>query len=376
MSRHWSDNSSTVTDCSAVSEYDEHAIELEVDSMFSMIQKDMKEFKKQSDESKTRLKRPTKAKHRAFVAVCSPHSVSRLSKKCQSLQKPAFHFFRRKRSSVVVTTDFALDSTIRDLAKSHECDELVLVVSGHIEAIDFDVPSNFRVLMVLRCGFGSNAKKYLHLDGSSTFCGSMIQRWAQKERRRRLFLGPAVLIDIDPEEKSWANSEQAFKQTLSSREKIRIRRHVEKMKKTSVDDGEWWKRWRGSLASILGILACGAKLAVSIKASAGGALFQFQYGLLNIKAGAACAEASAFMTAAGPAVLIGVGVAAAVYYVPWDSILEWLGGILSWLSDGFIAIWEMFKDWMASGNQSHNNYQRRRERKGNARVPRPMDFSF
>ncbi|KAF0318688.1 hypothetical protein GQ607_014104 [Colletotrichum asianum] len=359
----WSDNSSTVTGFSAVSEYDEHAIKLEVDSMLSMIRKDMKKFKEQSDESKTRLKRPTKAKHRAFVAVCSPHSVSRLSNKCQSLQKPAFHFFRRKRSSVVVTTDSALDSTIRDLAKSHECDELVLVVSGHLEVIDFDVPSNFRVLMVLRCGFGSNAK-------------SMIQRWAQKERRRRLFLGPAVLIDIDPEEKSWANSEQAFKQNLSSREKTKIRRHVEKMKKTSVDDGEWWKRWRGSLASILGILACGTKFAVSIKASAGGALFQFQYGLLNIKVGAACAEASGFVTAAGPAVLIGVGVAAAVYYVPWDSILEWLGGILSWLSDGFIAIWEMFKDWMAGGNQSHNDFQRRRERKGNSRVPRPMDFSF
>ncbi|KAF4822815.1 hypothetical protein CGCTS75_v010563 [Colletotrichum tropicale] len=359
----WSDNSSTVTDFSAVSEYDEHALKLEVDSMLSMIQEDMKKFKEQSDESKTRLKRPTKAKHRVFVAVCSPHSVSRLSNKW-------------KRSSVVVTTDFALDSTIRDLAKSHECDELVLVVSGHIEAIDFDIPSNFRVLMVLRCGFGSNAKKYLHLDGSSTFGGSMIQRWAQKGRRRRLFLGPAVLIDIDPEEKSWANSEQAFKQTLRSREKTRIRRHVEKMKKTSVDDGEWWKRWRGSLASILGILACGTKFAVSLKASAGGALFQFQYGLLNIKVGAACAEASGFVTAAGPAVLIGVGVAAAVYYVPWDSILEWLGGTLSWLSDGFIAIWEMFKDWMASGNQSHDDYQRHRERKGNSRVPRPMDFSF
>ncbi|KAK2735465.1 hypothetical protein CKAH01_01846 [Colletotrichum kahawae] len=355
MSRRWSDNSSTITDFSAVSEYDEHATEREVDAMFSMIREDMKVFKELSKESKTSLKRPTQAKDRVFVAVCSPHSVSRLSKKCQSLRKPAFQFWR---------------------TKIHECVELVLVVSGHHEVIELDVPSNFRVLMVLRCGFGSNAKKYLHLDGASTFGGSMIQRWAQKEHRRRLFLGPAVLIDIDPEEKSWANSEQAFKQNLSSREKTRIRRHVEKMKKTSVDGGEWWKRWRGSLASILGILACGAKLAVSIKASAGGALFQFQYGLLNIKVGAACAKASAVMTAAGPAVLIGVGVAAAVYFLPWDSILEWLGGVLSWVSDGFIAIWEMFKDWMASWNQSHKDYQRRWEEKGNGRVPRPMDFSL
>ena len=105
----------------------------------------------------------------------------------------------------------------------------------------------------------------------------------------------------------------------------------------------WWKKWRGPLASILGVLAGSAGFAGAVTAAAAGAYVSFVWDSMSLKAGAVAGTVTG--AACGGAVLLGAGVAAAVYFMPWGSVFGVLRSALSWLWAKVVSLWERFESW-------------------------------
>ncbi|KAK1569360.1 uncharacterized protein LY79DRAFT_496530, partial [Colletotrichum navitas] len=223
---------------------------------------------------------------------------------------------------------------------------LVIVVSGHFDSISFHVPRTIRVLVVIRCGFGSNINHQLCISGDSSFRNTELQEWQYTRHKGILYLGPGVGISIDLDRAQWAHARQAFQRGFTDSEKRRLERHFNMMR-NKPRNGEWWEEWRGRVASIMGILSGGVKLAASVKASAGGGFFHLQYGMLSLKAGGAFVKGAAIISAAGPAVLVGVGVAAAIYFVRWDKPFSWFERRFPWLLNKLRDIWSIIQNWLS-----------------------------
>ncbi|KAK1960082.1 hypothetical protein LY78DRAFT_741352 [Colletotrichum sublineola] len=279
MPKQWSGNWSTIASVSSSSDVTNYDPEPETNAMYGILQSEVENFEEASKVFKENVGRPLLAKNRAIIAVCSIHSYD-------------------------------------------ECQELVIVVSGHFDSIEFHVPRHIRMLMVLRCGFGSNFNGQLCISGDSTFGNTELQEWQYKQDKGMLFLGRSVGISIDPAGEQWTNASQSFRRDFTESEKRRLERQFDKMRNKTVH-GEWWQEWRGRVASIMGILSGGAKLVGSIQASTGGAFFHLPYGMFSLKAGAAYAEGAVIASATVPAILVGVGVAAAVYFMPWEKLFGW-----------------------------------------------------
>ncbi|KAJ0277262.1 hypothetical protein CBS470a_010366 [Colletotrichum nupharicola] len=94
----------------------------------------------------------------------------------------------------------------------------------------------------------------------------------------------------------------------------------------------------------------------------GGVYVKYAFGFHALELGAAGAKAATVVTAAGPAVVMGVTAAAAVYFIPWESLMDWLKGALSFLWGKVCAVWERFKDWVMHLFGGHTG-------------PRPMEFA-
>ncbi|KDN71583.1 hypothetical protein CSUB01_12012 [Colletotrichum sublineola] len=301
MPKQWSGNWSTIASVSSSSDVTNYDPEPETNAMYGILQSEVENFEEASKVFKENVGRPLLAKNRAIIAVCSIH---------------------RTPSRVIVATDATLENALDNIAGYDECQELVIVVSGHFDSIEFHVPRHIRMLMVLRCGFGSNINGQLCISGDSTFGNTELQEWQYKQHKGMLFLGRSVGISIDPAGEQWTNASQSFRRDFTESEKRRLERQFDKMRNKTVH-GEWWQEWRGRVASIMGILSGGAKLVGSIQASTGGAFFHLPYGMFSLKAGAAYAEGAVIASATVPAILVGVGVAAAVYFMPWEKLFGW-----------------------------------------------------
>ncbi|WYZ35433.1 hypothetical protein EsH8_X_000080 [Colletotrichum jinshuiense] len=331
----------------------EDEYDCETDTMYNLINRDMKEFKNTMKESKETFGRPTLAKNRTFIAVCSQRSASNLSMKLDDLKGHRLKIWK---------------------SKSEKCHELVLVVSGHLNDIRFHVPRNIRSLIVMRCGFSYNINSQLCIDGSSTFRDTKLRKWQSRKHKGSLFLGRGVGISIDPNGKGWAQAKQSFQRNFTEDEKRDIRQQFQKMRNQPQEGERWWHEWKGIVASLMGILSCGVKLTASIKASAGGAFFHYQYGMMSLKAGAAYAKGATVATAAGPAVLVGMGIAAAVYFMPWETLLDWFESIFSWCLGGLKTIWSWFREWLASFRSTQGPTDGGWKGESRAKMPRPMKF--
>ncbi|KAF6814918.1 hypothetical protein CSOJ01_03748 [Colletotrichum sojae] len=344
MSTYRSDSSSTVTDSRSYGTSRQRA-KRETKAMRAMIKQDMRlSREKYSETSKKKAKRPTEARNMTFVAVCSRQSVSSLSEEWRNLGRKWYQLLR-----IIVTADVGLQSILNDLEDDEYCHELVLVVSGNLSRIEFHVPSNISILIVLRCSLYHRDEGRLFVDGHSTFRETELQDWAAMDHKKRsMFFEPDTVVTVDPRSKAWQQSTESLRRNLNPHEKENIRCRVDEMKATRMEGGNWWDKWSGSLAAILGILAGGSKLVAQASAAVGGTLVEFNCGLFSLKVAKASAGISGIATAAGPVVLIGVGVAAAIYFIPWEGLFEWLGKIVSWLPGGFATIWEMFKSWLVN----------------------------
>ncbi|KAF4966961.1 hypothetical protein F66182_17945, partial [Fusarium sp. NRRL 66182] len=101
--------------------------------------------------------------------------------------------------------------------------------------------------------------------------------------------------------------------------------------------GNWWREWRGTVATILGLVVSAGTLVINLKATAGGIFVEYKLGIMSVKVAAGAVKTSALVTAAGPAVLLVAGFAAAVYFVSWDKVF-------SWMKSFFSRIWDWICD--------------------------------
>jgi hypothetical protein len=170
-------------------------------------------------------------------------------------------------------------------------------------------------------------------------------------------------MGVDPK---WRSSAANGAINLDRDQQAELKSHLQTMRKGNMHRN-WWKRWRGPIAAILGIVTTTGKIAVGLKVAAGGAFVDFNCAAFSLKAGIAGLKASSVMTVAGPAVLLGVGVAAAVYFIPWDDVISWIGILFSRFCSWIMRLWEDFQTWWHQGQVD-------RTARSSKKRSRPMQF--
>lgn len=250
-----------------------------------------------------------------------------------------------------VTDELRLDAAISEAEQSGTC-QLVIVASGYIKDLHFNVGLEIIDLKVYRCSMNQEPQEYLEIDGLSMYRELPIQFWEAIPHRSKFWLGPGVVIRVDPRKCGWRiPCNGASEKWELDREALRS--YVDQMNNIKME-GNWWNEFKGPIAAILRIIAGAATFtsATCIKMSAAGAFVQYKFVGDVLKGAAAVggtkAGAALGATAAGSALLVASGVAAAIYFIPWESIFDWLNTIVSWLRIKIESIWEKIKSWLAA----------------------------
>ncbi|SPJ71113.1 uncharacterized protein FTOL_00841 [Fusarium torulosum] len=201
---------------------------------------------------------------------------------------------------------------------------------------------NIETLKVLRCGQQAGVHGDLIINGASEFDDTYLDEWESRPHPdAKVYLGQGVRIRVDLEHsRFWSES----KSNISRSEQQDVRDALNKMQKTN-KEGNWWDQWKGSVASILGILVMGHKSMAGASASASGFCFSIKYGSLAFNFAKGSAAASAVATAAGTAIALGAVTGLAVYIIPWDKFLPWLGNTMSSWGTWFKSMWDKFWGW-------------------------------
>ncbi|KAJ0353800.1 hypothetical protein COL154_002853 [Colletotrichum chrysophilum] len=258
---------------------------------------------------------------------------------------------------MLFTTAQGLQDTLAAMKTTSKQHILNLLVSPDVDEIWFHVPSHFSQLKVLRCAaHGSKGK--LYIDGSSTYNSVRLDKWqAHRHKRHTLLLGYARGVRIRVAEivnmPNWARCRNQFTES----EQAELRQHFDALSGKSR-----WDDIKGVVAAIVGLAVGTVKIKIAANAAVGGVYVKYAFGFHALELDAAGARAATIVTAAGPAVVMGVTAAAAVYFIPWESLMDWLRGALSFLWDKVCAVWERFKSWAMQLFGGHTG-------------PRPMEFA-
>ena len=247
-----------------------------------------------------------------------------------------------KAPSFLVTDPCLLQVTIQK-AEERGAKSLVLIASGSLTDLLFHVGDGVSDLKICRCGYDKNVQDYLKVQGTCTFNKTFLQEWQeQPDNTKRLILGPGVIIEVIPNMSSgWELPQESFE--YSKQEKVS--KSVEQMIQTSMD-GNWWEQWKAPMAAILGSLSGAARFAATMNLTAGGAFVQYKFLGSQLAVGTAALKASAALS--GGCIVLGTGVAAAVYFIPWESFFEWLKQAFKWLMHKINELWTKVKEWLAS----------------------------
>ncbi|KAL6879145.1 hypothetical protein J3F83DRAFT_284253 [Trichoderma novae-zelandiae] len=282
------------------------------------------------------------------ILVCRHGAIEGLTSKINHKRQRVLGRF--KNLAIRVTDDIRLSAMVTAAEKpwrSEAYDNLVIIASGFVDHLYFEIGSTIMDLRVYRCGTDHNPGGYLYLEGFSTFHGQPIRNWEAMHHEARFWLGPGVVLNLGSHIGQLGKlSEDSA--SLSGFDQEKVRSNIDKMDKVKME-GTWWYEFRAPISAIVGTLTSAAKYAHAgfIKMTAEGMLVQ--YGFVGFALVAATAAAvSVDAVSAGTALLVAPGVAAAVYFIPWESVFCWLNSVASWLKTGIKKIWEKIKDWLAT----------------------------
>ncbi|KKO97928.1 hypothetical protein THAR02_09972 [Trichoderma harzianum] len=278
------------------------------------------------------------------IIVCRHGAIEGLTNKINQ-KKQEKGFQRVKNLDIRATDDIRLSAVIAAVEKSELYDNLVIITSGFINHLYFDIGFRITDLKVYRCATNDNPNEYLHVDGYSKFHGQAVRSWEGMYHEAKLWLGPGVVFNLGSHIGQLGQLSENSS-AVSEFDRNKLRAHIEKMDRVKME-GSWWDDFRAPISAIVGILASAGKLASTgfVKMSAEGIFVQYKFIGYAISTAAA---ASMSALSAGTAMLVAPGVAAAVYFIPWASIFGWLNTVVSWLTTGLNKIWEKIKDWLAS----------------------------
>ncbi|KAK6827630.1 hypothetical protein PG987_010971 [Apiospora arundinis] len=344
-------------------------------------------------------------KARAIIAVVHSSQVPELERK---LQGSKLKFWRGK-TTVKVSTPRSLQATIDAVqADKGAPRHLTLLVGQDLATLEFKVASAMKSLSIFRHEDASLEPPTgtLLVSGASTYAKTRLDQWQAKDHQNHaVYLGRGVGIRIESEvlndpmynyggpagsyvppstsrelqKGSGGQMEQSMPRkqlipagggwgdsytlSLSNNEKNEIYELFNSLHHTPDEDnlcygpnGEtmqmqrppqpWWEKWQGPIGHIIGILT-GAKNAHSMRATAGGLFVEYHFGAAALSIGAAGLP-QAITLAAGPAMMLGVGAAAAVYFVSWEAVFKWLWGVIKKMFVSFLKVWERLMAWVAS----------------------------
>lgn len=260
------------------------------------------------------------------------------------------------KSTLCITTPQHLQREIDSTASDGQVQELFILVSRQVDLpeLQFDVPEGIENLYIIRCTSEgqrtSDTPKTnkLILNGSSTFCGVRLDEWqAKRVDEHNLILGPGVVIQLSmgiP----WTARDALG--SISKKQREEVTKHFREMCEAKYEGAPQWDKWKGPVNKLLDVAAGSATATQVVECYANGIVVQAASkltefgveGLLKISAGLLC------VSGPGQLALAGVGVAAAIYFVPWDTVWTWFraafGALLSWL----LRAWENLKSWVSS----------------------------
>lgn len=213
------------------------------------------------------------------------------------------------------------------------------------------MPDGIENLYIIRCtsqekrtGDTPNNNKLI-VNGSSTFCGIRLDEWqAKRVDEHNLILGPGVIIQLSmgiP----WTAGDALG--AISKKQREDVTKHFRDMCEAKYDGAPEWDKWRGPVNKLLDVAAGSASATQVVECYANGIAVQAATklvefgvdGVLRVSAGLLC------VSGPGQLAVAGVGVAAAIYFVPWDTVWAWFraafGALLIWL----LRAWENFKSW-------------------------------
>ncbi|KAI8203405.1 hypothetical protein K4K54_010116 [Colletotrichum sp. SAR 10_86] len=242
---------------------------------------------------------------------------------------------------MLFTTVELLQQTIDAAELSAKHRVLNLLFSPEIEEVTFDVPPHFSQLKVLRCADRRDHGK-LFVDGAATYNNVRLDKWqAHRHKNHTLIIGDERGVRIKLSDIAtlphWARCRNNF----DGAEQNEIFQHFQNLSGKSR-----WEDVKGIVSSILGLATGAAKLGVRLSGAAGGIYAKYTFGLHALEIGAAGVKVSAVATAAGSAVVLGVAAGAAVYFIPWEGLFEWLKRAFFSFWDKICSLWQRFKGWV------------------------------
>ncbi|PTB69425.1 hypothetical protein BBK36DRAFT_1110832 [Trichoderma citrinoviride] len=288
------------------------------------------------------------------VLVCRHGAVEGLTAKIhRKRQKEKFSRWKRKNVAIKATDDLRLNAVISAAEKAESYDNLIIIASGFVSHFGFDVGSSIMDLKVYRCGSYHNHEEYLYLDGTSTFHGQPLRSWESKHHEAKFWLGPGVVLDLGSQIGQLGNLSDDDLSSMSDFDQEKVRSNIEMMIDVKMEDS-WWDKFRDCISAIVDVLARAAGFAHVgyIKMTAGGMFVQYKFVGFALYTGTVAAAAAAAVAgsavSAGTALLVAPGVSAAIYFIPWESVFDWLKSVVSWLTAGIKKVWEKVKDWLAA----------------------------
>lgn len=138
--------------------------------------------------------------------------------------------------------------------------------------------------------------------------------------------------------------------SISKKQREEVTKHFREMCEAKYEGAPQWDKWKGPVNKLLDVAAGSATATQVVECYANGIVVQAaskltefgMEGALRVSAGLLC------VSGPGKIALAGVGVAAAIYFIPWDTVWGWFrtafGTLLSWL----IRAFENFKSWVKS----------------------------
>lgn len=324
---------------------------------------------------------PKKSKpSRSQVVICVVHrsNVKLLSDELNRLHKTKW--LAAIRSRILAGCFDDLNNIIARTAADGSKTSLVLLITPLASEIKFNVPKCYTTFSIIRCPHSHSDGPYLAIDPTSRYCNIPLPMWDMRQKHLKHTLRLESGVCLINRFGNLGSSTSRY----SSDFQAKIRSEAERLQ----DNHTSWEQRKGIVAFILGALVGGgttaAKLYTCTKLASGGIFLQCQgvkagmaglkfleIGSATLKAGYGKASLVAAAEIVGTPVLIGattgVVVGALVYYVPWNSLFDWLrnlwNGFWNWLVEKFQAFCQSVASWwQEDGRRSRSREMSRSSR--------------
>ena len=211
-----------------------------------------------------------------------------------------------------------------------------MIVSGQIPYISFNIKAKVDRLHLKRVN-KVDPEGDLILDGASMLNRTRLDEWSRRTHKRKFTHSKGVSIrPSNFGSGSWSALSSHY---IDEDDMEQIRSHLRQMHNQLMEES-WRERMKGAVAALAAIsgLAIGTfKAWAALSCSAKGIFISLKCGEVALQADGFSFKLLTAMQVVTPPVAVGVGVAALVYFIPWDEFFSWLGG---WLKRIFTGIWD------------------------------------